>query len=56
MALKNVKAVFIGDGGVGKTSLLITHTQGIFPADYVEQFLITMVHKSLPIVMEHPDL
>ena len=35
MALKNVKAVFIGDGGVGKTSLLITHTQGIFPADYV---------------------
>ena len=35
MALKSVKMVVIGDGAVGKTSLLITHTQGIFPTDYV---------------------
>ena len=34
MAMRTVKLVVIGDGGVGKTSLLITHTQGIFPADY----------------------
>lgn len=31
----NIKCVVVGDGAVGKTSLLIVYTSGKFPEDYV---------------------
>ena len=33
--IQNIKCVVIGDGGVGKTSLLITYCCGEFPSEYV---------------------
>ena len=35
MSVPHIKIVVIGNGGVGKTSLLITHVTGKFPSSYI---------------------
>ena len=33
--MKGIKSVFVGDGGVGKTCLIFSASQGSFPGDYI---------------------
>lgn len=35
MALKHIKMVAVGDGAVGKTSLLMAYATNTFPTEYV---------------------
>ena len=45
--MRNLKCVVVGDGDVGKTSLLVSYTQDIFPTNYLpttyDNYSVTLV-------------
>ena len=46
MCAKNLKFVVVGDGGIGKTSLLVTVSTGVFPCDHIPTLFDTESGKS----------
>jgi Ras-related C3 botulinum toxin substrate 1 len=51
----NVKLMTIGDGAVGKTSLLMSYAQNKFPDEYTptvfDNYNCTMMYKDLTVVL-----
>ncbi|XP_075401416.1 rho-related GTP-binding protein RhoD isoform X2 [Tenrec ecaudatus] len=51
--LRSAKVVLVGDGGCGKTSLLMVFTQGNFPEDYTptvfERYSVTLQVRGKPV-------
>ena len=43
MAMQNVRALVVGEYGVGKTTLLITFTENIFPWNYISRWENTSI-------------
>ena len=39
MSVKHVKCVLVGDGGVGKRSLIVTFTSNSFPHEYISSVM-----------------
>ncbi|KAM4847033.1 rho-related GTP-binding protein RhoD isoform 2-T2 [Thomomys bottae] len=52
----SVKVVVVGDGGCGKTSLLLVFTQGNFPESYsptiFEKYIVNLQMKGKPVCLE----
>ncbi|XP_004713631.1 rho-related GTP-binding protein RhoD [Echinops telfairi] len=53
--LRSAKVVLVGDGGCGKTSLLMVFTQGNFPEDYTptvfERYCVTLQVRGKPVCL-----